>query len=99
MAELRRLVCRPLNSRSVSCVLALHYRSWIDRQGPVAFLAVYRSFFDALVMKLFRFDVWMDSYNADIFVDKKVIPDFSPGSVSNTWRPLSKAEITRFWLF
>ena len=62
----------------------------------MAFLAVDPSFFDALVMKLFRFDVWIDSYKADIFVDRKVIPEFSPGSLSNTWRPLNKAEITRF---
>ena len=50
----------------------------MEREGSVAFLAVYRSFCDALVIKLFRFDFWIDSYGAAIFVDRKVIPDFSP---------------------
>ena len=45
----------------------------------MVFLTFYRSFFDALMIKLFRFDVWINRYDAAVFVDTQVIQIFYLG--------------------
>ena len=45
----------------------------VEREGKLTFQTFYQSFFDALKIKLFRFEVWTNRYTAAIFLATKII--------------------------
>ena len=73
--ELRRLLGRPPHLTAYHSILALNKKAYRGHIG----IPEYRSFFDVLQITLFRFDVWMNRYGADIIVDTQVIQIFPLG--------------------
>ena len=53
--------------------LASNKRADVEREGKLTYLTFYQSFFDALKIKLFRFEVWTNRYTAAIFLATKII--------------------------